>query len=245
MKKVLVISLLVIVLLLTSCTRVADTPASTEPEAIAEAFLQASSRNDIDTGLSLLSDDVIFCQEPPGISVEGKTEVEAGLRKDTAWHHQHSLTSPFSVDGDKVSCSAKISGDDFRIIGMEHINVSYEFLIRDGKIHSILIKPNSEDWAKVVELTNGRIGVKIEFVEQGIKVKEFAQDSPAKGAGIELGDVITAVDGVSFSEMREGEIILRIQGPVGSKVLLTIIREGVPTPIDIEVTRVDLSQLRY
>jgi len=45
--------------------------------------------------------------------------------------------------------------------------------------------------------------------------------------------------------MREGEIILRIQGPVGSKVLLSIIREGVPTPIDIEVTRVDLSQLRF
>ena len=44
MKKVLV-SLLVIVLLLTSCTQVADTPTSTEPEAIAEAFLQASSRS--------------------------------------------------------------------------------------------------------------------------------------------------------------------------------------------------------
>jgi len=244
MKKVLV-SLLVMALLLVSCTRVADTPPPSEPEVIAEAFLQASSNGDIDTCLGLLSDDVLFRQEPPGIKIEGKAEFEAILRDNMAWYHQHSLTSPLSINGDKVTCSAKVSGDDFRIIGMEHINVSYEFLIRDGKIHSILIKPNSEDWAKVVELTNGRIGVKIEFVEQGIKVKEFAQDSPAKGAGIELGDVITAVDGVSFSEMREGEIIIRIQGPVGSKVLLAIIREGVPTLIDIEVTRVDLSQLRY
>ena len=237
MKKVLV-SLLVIVLFLTSCTQVADTPASTEPEAIAEAFLQASSNGDIDTCLDLLSDDVLFRQDPPGVRIEGKAEFEAILRDNMAWYHQHSLTSPFSVDGDKVACSAKVSGDDFRIIGIEHINISYEFLICDGKIYSIMAVPNSEDWAKIAELTNGRIGVTIEFVEQGIKVKEFAQDSPAEEAGIELGDVITAVDGVSFPEMREGEIILRIHGPAGSKVLLTIIREGLPTPIDIEVTRV-------
>jgi C-terminal processing protease CtpA/Prc len=37
--------------------------------------------------------------------------------------------------------------------------------------------------------------------------------------------------------MREGEIQLRISGNLGSKVLLTVIREGVAAPIDIEVTR--------
>jgi len=144
-----------------------------------------------------------------------------------------------------VVCSAKVSGDDFRIIGIEHINVSYEFLIRDGKIYSILIVPSSEDWAKIVELTSGGIGIKLAFVERGIKVEKFAGNSPAEEAGVRLGDVITAVDGISYSKMREGEIILRITGPVGSKVLLTIIREGMTDPIDIEVTRVDLSQLRY
>jgi len=45
--------------------------------------------------------------------------------------------------------------------------------------------------------------------------------------------------------MRKGEMLLRIKGSVGSKVLLTIIREGMTDPIDIEVTRVDLNQLRY
>ena len=244
MKKILTI-LIVVTLLLTSCTQVADTLTPTKPEAIAKAFLQASDNNDIDVGLSLLSDDVVFRQEPLGIRVEGKAQLEAGLRENMAWHHQHTFTSPFRVDGEKVTCSAEVSGDDFRIIGIEHINATYEFLIHDGKIYSILVITSSEDWAKVVELTNGRIGVKIEFVEQGIKVMEFAKDSPAEEAGIELGDVITAVDGISFSEMREGEIILRIQGPVGSKVPLTIIHEGVPTPIDVEVTLVDFRQLHY
>jgi carboxyl-terminal processing protease len=97
----------------------------------------------------------------------------------------------------------------------------------------------------VVELTSGRIGAKIEFVEQGIKVKEFARDSPAEEAGMELGDMVTAVDGVGLQGIRKGEIILRIQGPVGSKVLLTIIREGVDALIDMGVTLIDFGQIHY
>ncbi len=50
---------------------------------------------------------------------------------------------------------------------------------------------------------------------------------------------------VSCSQMRNDERVLRIKGAVGSKVLLTLVREGTTAPIDIEVTRVDASQLRY
>lgn len=66
---------------------------------------------------------------------------------------------------------------------------------------------------------------------------KVAVGSPADEAGVKPGDMITAVDGVNYSQMREGEIQLRIMGNLGSKVLLTIIREGVAAPIDIEVTR--------
>jgi len=236
---------LVVPLLLASCTKVTETPTLTKPEAVAEAFLQASSNNDIDTGLSLLADDVVFRQEPPGIRVEGKAELEAALREDMAWHHQHSLTSPFSVDGDKVTCSAKVSGDNFKIIGIEHINVVYEFRIRDGKIYSLIITPSSEDWAKVMELTRGGIGIKIAFVEQGVKIEAFAKNSPAYEAGLRVGDIIIAVNGVSCSQMRNDERVLRIKGAVASKILLTVVREGTTGSIDIEVTRVDASQLHY
>ena len=244
MKKVLAL-LLAMPLLLVGCASATETPTSTEPEAITEAFLQAYNSNDIDTSLSLLSDDVVFHQEPPGIRIEGKAELETALRENMAWHSQHSITSPFSADGDKVNCSVRISGDNFQIIGIEHINASYEFLIRDGKIYSILLMPSSEDWAKIIELTSGLVGIKIAVVEQGIRVEDFAENSPAEEAGIRLGDVITAVDKVSFSQMRKGEIQLRIRGPVGSKVLLTIIRKGMTDPIDIEVTRIDVGQLHF
>ena len=79
----------------------------------------------------------------------------------------------------------------------------------------------------------------------GMKVKEIASNSPAYQAGIRPGDIITAVNGISYSQMREGEMQLRIEGPVGSKVKLTVTHEGAPTPTEVEVVRVSLEQLRF
>ncbi|MFH0897603.1 MAG: PDZ domain-containing protein, partial [Candidatus Bathyarchaeota archaeon] len=93
--------------------------------------------------------------------------------------------------------------------------------------------------------TAGGIGVNIGVVAQGIKVNELAKNSPAIEAGLRPGDLIIAVNGLSFSQMREGEIQLRIRGPIGSKVKLTVTHEGAASPIDMEVTRGDMTQLRY
>ncbi len=74
MKKILTI-LLMMTLLVVGCAGTTESPTPTKPQDIAKAFLQASANDDIDTGLSLLSDDVVFRQEPPGIRVEGKAEI--------------------------------------------------------------------------------------------------------------------------------------------------------------------------
>jgi ketosteroid isomerase-like protein len=236
MKKVLVI-LLVGVTLLAGCNRVAQTPTPMNPEAIAKTFIEASDSGDIKRCLSLLSDDVVFSQNPPGVKLEGKDQYEAVLREAIKWHEKHSVTSSYKVDGDKVTFTAKVSGDDFSILGMDYINFSSELQIRDGKISSIIDTPDSADWAKLVQLNSGGIGVQLTFSDKGARVDKVAANSPADEAGIKPGDIIIAVDGVSYSQMREGEIQLRIRGKLGSKVLLTVIREGVAAPIDIEVTR--------
>jgi hypothetical protein len=236
MKKVLVI-LLVAVTLLAGCSRVAQTPTPMNPEAIAKTFIEASDSGNIERCLSLLSDDVVFSQNPPGVKLDGKDQYEAVLRETINWHHKYSVTSSYEVDDDSVTFTAKVSGDDFRIMGMDYINISYEFLVRDGKISSIIAAPDSADWAKFVQLNSGGIGVQFTSTDKGARVDKVAAKSPADEAGIKPGDIITAVDGVSYSQMREGEIQLRIRGKLGSKVLLTVIREGMATPIDIEVTR--------
>ena len=86
------------------------------------------------------------------------------------------------------------SGDDFKIVGLDHMNATIEFTVREGKIYSILSKPDSEDWAKFIELTSGGIGIEIKLLEQGVRVEGFTPGSLAYEAGLRIGDVIIAVD---------------------------------------------------
>ena len=52
--------------------------------------------------------------------------------------------------------------------------------------------------------------------------------------------MVTAIDGINCSAMREGEGILRLRGSINSKVTLTISRGGDEKPFDIVVVREDL-----
>jgi membrane-associated protease RseP (regulator of RpoE activity) len=244
MRKMLAI-LLIMLILIAGCARSPVTQSPLKPEAVVANFLQSLSNGDVDSCLNLMSDDAIINQDPPGVQVEGKAQIEASLRRGTTGHQQYSVISPIKADGDKVTLSVKVTSDDLKISGLEYMTTNVELQVQEGKIKSWLSVPNSDDWKRLVELTAGGIGVKIEVVAQGIKVTELAKNSPAIEAGLRPGDLIIAVNGISFSQMREGEIQLRIRGPVGSKVKLTVTHEGAPAPSDIEITRIDMTQLRY
>jgi hypothetical protein len=244
MNKVLTV-LLVIAALFSGCARVDRTPVVVNPEDVVKTAIEALNSGDIEKCLGMFTDDFVLIQDPPGVKIEGKAQYEAALRENAKWHQKHSVTSQYTVDGDKVTFTAKISSDEFRILGIDDINTSYEYRVRDGKIISIMATPDSRDWAKIVEISSGGIGVSIKFTDKGALVEKLAENSPASDAGVKLGDVIMAVDGVSYLQMREGELPLRIRGKVGSKVRLTMVREGSVEPIDIEVTRVDMAKLRW
>ena len=62
-------------------------------------------------------------------------------------------------------------------------------------------------------------------------------DSPAEQAGLEPGDVIIAVDGEDMTGIDGNLIIREVLGPAGSMVTLTIHREGVAEPFDVDVKR--------
>ena len=237
--KRLVSVLIMVTILFSGCAVKQKPPTANSNEAIVKAVLQALSNDDVATGLNLLADDAVWRQDPPGIKAEGKDQVESILRQNTLWHHRHSITSPPKIEGDKVTFSAQVTGDDFRIMGMEFIRADYEFHIRDGKISSWLSIPRTDDWNKLTEHTAGGVGIRFEIGQQGPKVKDFVKDSPGRDAGLRIDDSIIAVNGVQYSEMRPGEWQIRVRGPIGSKVHLTVVRAGETNPVDVQVTRAD------
>lgn len=61
--------------------------------------------------------------------------------------------------------------------------------------------------------------------------------SPAQKAGLEAGDIITAIDGTSVDGLTLDDAVNKVRGPRGTQVALTIQRSGSAAPIQLQITR--------
>ncbi len=83
----------------------------------------------------------------------------------------------------------------------------------------------------------GGLGLEVGMEDGLVRVISPIDDTPAKRAGIESGDVIIKLDERNVQGMSLGEAIELMRGPSGSNVTLTIVREGAGSPFDVVVTR--------
>ncbi len=97
---------------------------------------------------------------------------------------------------------------------------------------------DKEDAAAFDEQATGAYdGVGVELLQQpdnSLRVIAPIDDTPAAKAGIKAGDLIVAIDGKPISS--EGGME-PLRGAPGSKLTLTILREGKPKPFDVTLTR--------
>lgn len=71
-------------------------------------------------------------------------------------------------------------------------------------------------------------------VDSGAYVAEVTADGPAAEAGVEAGDIVTAVDGEAISSA-DGLIIALREHEVGDKVTLTVMRGKDEKEIEVEL----------
>jgi carboxyl-terminal processing protease len=83
----------------------------------------------------------------------------------------------------------------------------------------------------------GGLGLEIVAEEGLIKVVTPMDGTPAARAGVKAGDYITAVNDDSIVGMASGEAVKMMRGSAGSKVKITIAREGEEEPLDLTLTR--------
>ena len=104
---------------------------------------------------------------------------------------------------------------------------------------TILVKPEAaEDQMIELKGTYEGIGVLVgvDKQERIVIVAPF-DGSPALQAGIMAGDVILKVDDTMVTGMPLEEVVRLIRGPRGTKVQLTILREGEPESLVFEIIR--------
>lgn len=66
-------------------------------------------------------------------------------------------------------------------------------------------------------------------------------DSPAEHAGLEPGDQVIAVDGEDMTGVDGNLVIRKVLGPAGTAVTLSIHRQGLAEPFDVEIVRESIS----
>jgi carboxyl-terminal processing protease len=83
----------------------------------------------------------------------------------------------------------------------------------------------------------GGLGIEVGMENGFVRVISPIEDTPADKAGVKAGDVIIKLDETQVKGLTLNEAVKLMRGKRGSKILLTIVREGEAKPLEISVTR--------
>jgi carboxyl-terminal processing protease len=104
--------------------------------------------------------------------------------------------------------------------------------------HSAFMPPNM--YKETQEETKGRfegLGIEITMKDGVLTVVSPIEDTPAYKAGILAGDQILKINGESTKNLTLMDSVKRLRGPRGTKVTITIMREGFTKPKDYTLVR--------
>jgi carboxyl-terminal processing protease len=99
---------------------------------------------------------------------------------------------------------------------------------------------NLDEFQELREGTSGQfggLGIEVSMEDGFVKVVAPIDDTPAAKAGIKAGDLIIRLDDTPVKGMTLNDAVDIMRGEPGSKLLLTIIREGEDKPLKVELTR--------
>ncbi len=138
-------------------------------------------------------------------------------------------------------------GDIFERIRAQYVEeVEPEELIEaaiDGMLtsldpHSSYLSPDDAEQMRVQTRGEfGGLGIEVTQEDGFVKVVSPIDDTPADAAGIEAGDFITHVDGESILGLTLDKAVDLMRGPVGSEIVITVVREGEQEPFDVTIIR--------
>ncbi|WP_306151652.1 S41 family peptidase [Roseovarius sp. MMSF_3281] len=138
-------------------------------------------------------------------------------------------------------------GDIFERIRSQYVEEVDEADLIEAAINGMLtsLDPHSsylspQDAADMRVQTRGEfggLGIEVTQEDGFVKVVSPIDGTPADNAGVEAGDFITHVDGESVLGLTLDEAVEKMRGPVGSEIVITVVREGEAEPFDLSIIR--------
>ncbi|MDT8858047.1 S41 family peptidase [Paracoccaceae bacterium Fryx2] len=104
--------------------------------------------------------------------------------------------------------------------------------------HSSYLPPKDFDDMQVQTRGEfGGLGIEVTQEEGFVKVVSPIDDTPAAAAGIQAGDFITHVNGETVLGLTLDAAVELMRGPVGSEIIITVVRKDVTEPFDVSIIR--------
>lgn len=104
--------------------------------------------------------------------------------------------------------------------------------------HSGFLPPDDfDDMRTQTRGSFGGLGIEVTQEDGFIKVVTPMDGTPADLAGVEPGDIITHVDGEPLIGLTLSQAVDMMRGPVGSEIIVTIVRQGTQEPFDLSIIR--------
>ncbi len=104
--------------------------------------------------------------------------------------------------------------------------------------HSAYLSPESlNDMQVQTRGEFGGLGIEVRMENNLVKVISPIDGTPAAKAGILPGDYITHLDGEEVEGLTLRDAVDRMRGPVGSNIVITVIRKNVTEPFDVTLKR--------
>jgi carboxyl-terminal processing protease len=104
--------------------------------------------------------------------------------------------------------------------------------------HSSFLEPESYKEMQVETSGSfGGLGIEITLRDDVLTVVSPIEGTPAHRAGLQTGDRIVKIDGVLTKDMQLADAVKRMRGKPGTKVTISILREGWAEPQDLTIVR--------
>lgn len=91
------------------------------------------------------------------------------------------------------------------------------------------------------------VGITIQKAEDGngLEIIAVTDGGPAQESGLQPGDVITAIEGISCRDMETGDARNLVRGEAGTKVRFTVLRDGKEQEYSVERRSIDTPVATY
>jgi carboxyl-terminal processing protease len=99
---------------------------------------------------------------------------------------------------------------------------------------------DAEEFKEMNIATSGKfggLGIEVQMQNGFVRVVSPIDDTPAAKAGMQPGDLIVKIDDTPTKGLELGEAVQKMRGEPGSKIVLTVVREGAAAPLVVTMER--------